>query len=57
MIDNVDEKHTVGTGMEQVIIVRVDRQSLLNKLIILASAVESTSDDRDLFTKVLVMAA
>ena len=57
MIDNVDEKHTVGTGMEQVIIVRVDRQTLLNKLIILASAVESTSDDRDLFTKVLVMAA
>ena len=43
--------------MEQVIVVRVDWKSLLHEFVILASAVESTGDDRDFFTEVVVMTA
>ena len=57
MVDDVDQQHTVRTSVEQVIVVRVDGQSFLDKLVILASAIESASNDGDLFTEVVVMAA
>ena len=56
MVDDVDQQHTVRTSVEQVIVVRVDGQSFLDKLVILASAIESASNDGDLFTEVVVMA-
>lgn len=52
----MDQQHTIRTSVEQVIVVRVDGQSLLDKFVILAGAIESTSDDGDLFTEVVVMA-
>ena len=57
MIDNVDEEHAVRAGVEQIIVVWVYRKSLLDELVILALTVESTRDDRNLLTKVIVMSA
>lgn len=55
VIDHVDKEHTIGASVEQIVIVGVNRQSLLDKLIVLARAVKSTSNNADFFTEVVVM--
>ena len=57
MIDYVDKQHTIGAGLEQVIVVRVDWKSHLHELLVPASAVESSGDDRNFFTEVGLMSA